>query len=285
MVTARLARPWTWCDPSAAPLYATGAETTHYHDVAWAQGEARGCRVGGGADMLWPVPLEAPSGTASLLAMISKLQATAGAATAAIRGSEGAPAPPAPPASPAPSAPPAAAQQPSRLRRALGINGTRWNGTRRVPMAGDVVAFITRVHAIWNSHAFVDSPDEAQRASLFGMRQMCGTADSPSLHAGRQCSLNLHRLSSLGTLEFRGFHATLDSRAVVDWCAFCVSFVDVFRHVDSCAAYLDVGLAAGLAELRLAQERASLEELHDLMDGGTSAGCRASFRRLWDGCA
>ena len=47
----------------------------------------------------------------------------------------------------------------------------------------------------------------------------------------------------------------------------------------------NAGLAAGLAELRLAQERASLEELHDLMDGGTSAGCRASFRRLWDGCA
>ena len=46
---------------------------------------------------------------------------------------------------------------------------------------------------------------------------------------------------------------------------------DVFRRVDSCAAYLDGELAEGLGSLQMAQERASLEELLELMHGTVSA--------------
>ena len=66
------------------------------------------------------------------------------------------------------------------------------------------------------------------------------------------------------------FHGTLDATSVTEWCRFCVSFVDVFRRVDSCATYLDVPLADGMAALRSAQESANLEEMLDLMRGVVS---------------
>ena len=81
-----------------------------------------------------------------------------------------------------------------------------------------------------------------------------------------------------GTLEFRRFHGTLDSHAVAEWAHFCVSFVEVFRSVDSCAAYLDGPLAHGLAALRAAQESASLDELLLLMRGVASP---EGVRALW----
>ena len=60
-------------------------------------------------------------------------------------------------------------------------------------MAGDAVALVASIHAHWHTRAFAALSDEAQRHRLFGMDVPFG---SPALHAGRQCSLNLHRLCS-----------------------------------------------------------------------------------------
>lgn len=94
----------------------------------------RAARVGGAGDVsiqVWPTPTAAPTGSIGdmidqLSMSISRLASGKQEATA----HEG------------------AAIGITRLQRTMGLNGTRWNGTRRVPMGGDVVAFLTRVHAL-----------------------------------------------------------------------------------------------------------------------------------------
>lgn len=53
----------------------------------------------------------------------------------------------------------------------------------------------------------------------------------PFLH--RTCALNLHAISTHGTVEFRRFQSTLDPELVADWSRLCAMFVD--------AALLDYG--------------------------------------------
>ena len=276
LVTASLARPWAWRDSSSVPLYATGAEG-RASEAAWVQGETRGRRVGGGSDEEWARPPRLPTtceGASSLEAiqlMLDQINAsieevTASTPTVGSRpqvskeyragGASG--------GSDASGRQPSSDHLPSRLQRTMGLDGFRWNGTRRVPMEADVVCFHAHVHTLWRSRGFGQLSEQSKCRALFGEEDPDQTQPS-AVHLGRYCSLNLQRLCSYGTLEFRRFHGTLNAVAVTEWARFCVAFVDVFRHIDSCATFLDQPLAKGLAALQLAQEGATLAELAGLM--------------------
>ena len=149
-------------------------------------------------------------------------------------------------------------------------------------MAGDIVAFLTRVHLLWHSEAFAALSEESKLARLFEPELRPGGVDTPNHHLGRQCSLNLHRVCSYGTIEFRRFHSTLDPQLATRWCRFCVGFVDAFRRVDSVAAFLEPDIATGLSALRREQESASLSELLESMPPSETE----SILGLWrDACA
>ncbi len=168
LVTARFARPWMWREPTAGPLYATGAEFA-FNARAWAQdGEGSAASPG-----------------------------------------------------------------------------------------YDVPSFVAAVRAVRGADDFGNLPLSAQLERLFG------GASSPASGLGRSCSLNLCRLVSYGTLEFRRHHADLDPADLVRWAHFCVCFVERFANVSPLlAAALDAPtLDDGLSALRDAQERATVGAL------------------------
>ena len=294
LVTARLARPWAWRDRSSAPMYASGNELKAA-GAAWEQGESRGCRVGGGRADEWPTtdranpmgahPSDGATSTGTGVGALDEVQAMIEQLNASIAQAVGGVTADGHAVGESVCMP---ADGPSRLRRATGIDGTRWNGTRRVPMAGDVVAFLTRVHTLRRSKRFASLDNDTQLHALFGVggaqaeAPTLGTASGslgtpPAHHLGRECSLNVHRLTSYGTLEFRRFHGTLDPVAVVNWARFCVGFVEAFRHVDS-GGFFVAPLAEGLGALRLAQERATFAMLAERLHGTTGAD---SVKALW----
>jgi hypothetical protein len=175
-VTAMFARPWMWREPSCAPLYATGAESSARVGRAWDEPSAR---------------------------------------------------------------------------EALGPNHDAY----------DVPAFLSGVHQALNSPMFAQRGEEEQRRTLFD------PDDSPSSGLSRYCSLNLHRVTTYGTLEFRRFHGTLDATSLVCWSYFCVAFVEAASTKFDERPLLDVGLAEGLAWLRAAQERATRSALLEMVGG------------------
>ena len=74
----------------------------------------------------------------------------------------------------------------------------------------DVPLFVRAVLAATAADGFGDLDERAQLEALFGRRP-----GSAARGIGRYCSLNLRRLTSYGTLEFRRFHATLDPALLI----------------------------------------------------------------------
>ena len=146
----------------------------------------------------------------------------------------------------------------------------------------DVPMFLRGVRAVLKEKSdFFALPLPEQLERLFGGHPKGSASSSPGSMLGRHGSLNLRRLTSFGTLEFRRFHGTLDERASIRWAAFCVAFVETFR-THSCEEYIHMphaGLPAstnlaepigatvdsGLSTLQAAQEHASINELKGLM--------------------
>lgn len=89
----------------------------------------------------------------------------------------------------------------------------------------DVPDFVRAVRELYATPGFEGLPDDQKREALFGR-----DATTPASRIGRYCSLNLRRLTSYGTLEFRRFHASLDSAVVARWAHFCAAFVECFRN-------------------------------------------------------
>ena len=105
----------------------------------------------------------------------------------------------------------------------------------------DVPTFIRAVRECCASEGFDELSEEGKLSKLFG-------AASPASGLGRYCSLNLRRITSYGTLEFRRFHGTLDESVVVRWAHFCVAFVDCFRVEDSSRPGVESILGASTAD-------------------------------------
>jgi hypothetical protein len=99
-------------------------------------------------------------------------------------------------------------------------------------------------------------------------------------------SLNLLSLKQYGTIEFRRMHATLDSDFVSAWTWFCVGFVEKFSQASMFDRYLYpfVGgakiMEVGLERLVNAQNHATIEDLHDIMNGDDPAMPRSAFDKL-----
>ena len=188
LVTARFARPWVWREPSAAPLYATGAEFA-WHEKAWEQGHA----------------------------------------TMADRGAS----------------------------------------------TYDVPEFLRAVHALCRDEGFAALSDAEQLEALFGR-----TPDAPASRIGRYCSLNLRKLTTYGTLEFRRFHGTLDAALAVRWAHFCVAFVERFRRHGLGERLLHrLPIDEALAELVAAQEAATAPALMEAMAGLVDPSTAEYFMR------
>lgn len=128
----------------------------------------------------------------------------------------------------------------------------------------DVPLFVRAVREMCTSEAFASWSDEEQIEALFGRG-----ADSPATGIGRYCSLNLRRLTSYGTLEFRRFQGTLDEALISRWAHFCVAFVECFRRGPGGARLLDPGadVDAELEALARAQETATAADLMAEMKG------------------
>ena len=84
--------------------------------------------------------------------------------------------------------------------------------------------FLRAVHALHREAAFREQSDAAQLEQIFGRMP-----DTPASRIGRYCSLNLRKLTTYGTFEFRRFHGTLDAALATRWAHFCVAFVECFR--------------------------------------------------------
>ena len=131
--------------------------------------------------------------------------------------------------------------------------------------AFDVPAFLAGVHEALRRPEYAALPDELSRR-----RWLFDPDDSPASGLTRYCSLNLHRVTSYGTLEFRRFHGTSDATTLLQWASFCVCFVDAARGFDA-SAFLDASLPEALKALRAAQETATASELLELLGGGVPA--------------
>ena len=68
----------------------------------------------------------------------------------------------------------------------------------------DIPTFARAIRDVVGSAGYESLGEEVKRERLFGRH-----ADSPTSGIGRYCSLNLRRLTSYGTLEFRRFQGTL----------------------------------------------------------------------------
>ena len=129
----------------------------------------------------------------------------------------------------------------------------------------DVPTFVRAVRECCASEGFESLSEESKLSMLFG-------AMSPASGLGRYCSLNLRRLTSYGTLEFRRFHGTLDESVVIRWTHFCAAFVDCFRAKGSSQPGVESILGASTAEEALtaladAQETATADQLMAEMGG------------------
>lgn len=197
-VTAHMARPWMWREPSMAPLYATGTEFV-WAEHAWQQGAFVG---------------SAPRPTY------------------------------------------------------------------------DVPTFVAAVRAVRASPGYAALPPAAQLERLFGATkhdyQSLGT---PAAALGRYCSLNLNRITSYGTLEFRRQHATLDAHAVCRWAHFCVAFVEAFCTPSALLrTVLEAPLDVALSALREAQATATLAQLQTEMAGSVTLAGLAALVKEGSGC-
>lgn len=129
--------------------------------------------------------------------------------------------------------------------------------------------------AVLSSPAYAAARDDASRtALLFGPGK--GT---PAARIGRCCSLNLCRLTSLGTIEFRRFQSCLDAELLTRWVHFCCCFVECFRGAaDRPIPLFEGGDKAGeLAWLAQAQEEATAAQLMREMDGWVDASTADYF--------
>ena len=89
-------------------------------------------------------------------------------------------------------------------------------------------------------------------------------AETPAQCIGRYVGLNLCRVCSYGTVEFRRYHATLDPGAVVRWAHFCVAFVETFcNEVEAVKEVFGPSIEDGRAWLRSEQENATISHLMD----------------------
>jgi hypothetical protein len=139
----------------------------------------------------------------------------------------------------------------------------------------DIPLFVSAVRELLAQPGFEQLGCREQLDLLFG-----SDSSTPARRIGRYCSLNLCRLPTYGTLEFRRFQGTLDDALIVRWVHFCVSFVECFRSTDELSRLLGAdSLEAGIAMLRDEQERATATELMERMDGFVDPGTAAFFMR------
>ena len=138
--------------------------------------------------------------------------------------------------------------------------------------------FLRAVHALYQDEAFRGLPEAAKLERLFGR-----APDTPASRIGRYCSLNLRKLTTYGTFEFRRFHGTLDPALAVCWAHFCVAFVECFRaHGLGARLLRALPFDEALAELAACQETATapalMAAMTDFVDPGTAEDfMRASF--------
>jgi len=145
------------------------------------------------------------------------------------------------------------------------------------PATYDIPTFVRAVHAVGRSDGFSALDEPAKRERLFGR-----AAGTPATAIGRHCSLNLRRLTTYGTLEFRRFHGTLDDALIVRWAHFCVAFVECFRGGTSAQRLLDASnedLDAIVATLADEQATATAEALMREMDGFVDPRTADTFMR------
>ncbi|KAL1510902.1 hypothetical protein AB1Y20_005733 [Prymnesium parvum] len=152
------------------------------------------------------------------------------------------------------------------------------NSPNAGPATYDVPLFVRGVRQVERAADFATLTEEEKCTRIFGR-----AAETPASRIGRYCSLNLRRLCSYGTLEFRRFHGTLDEAIIQRWAHFCVSFVERFRvEGRSAIAVLDAAeedLPTALAAMQLAQERASAEELMREMASHVDPATASYFMR------
>ena len=89
----------------------------------------------------------------------------------------------------------------------------------------DVPRFITAVRELMITPAWKAMSEAEHIEALFGR-----SASTPSSRIGRYLSLNMRRLTTYGTLEFRRFHGTTDAALIQRWAHFCVAFVEAFKE-------------------------------------------------------
>ena len=139
----------------------------------------------------------------------------------------------------------------------------------------DVPRFITAVRELMTTPAWKAMSEAEQIEALFGR-----SASTPSSRIGRYLSLNMRRLTTYGTLEFRRFHGTLDAALLIRWAHFCVAFVDAFAAapwspIEDCRTADEA-----LDELAAAQETATPEELMRRMRGHVDPETSSYFMRV-----
>ena len=139
----------------------------------------------------------------------------------------------------------------------------------------DVPDFLRSVHALCADEGFAALPETEQLERLFGR-----APDAPASRIGRYCSLNLRKLTTYGTLEFRRFHGTLDAALAVRWAHFCVAFVERFRRHGLGERLLHkLPIDEALAELVAAQETATAASLMEAMAGDVDPRTAEYFMR------
>ena len=139
----------------------------------------------------------------------------------------------------------------------------------------DVPEFLRAVRTLHREEGFAALPDAARLEKLFGR-----APSTPASRIGRYCSLNLRKLTTYGTLEFRRFHGHLDPALAVSWAHFCVAFVECFRASRFGAHLLQLPrLEDALAELAASQEAATAAHLMEEMEGFVDPGTAEYFMR------
>ena len=127
----------------------------------------------------------------------------------------------------------------------------------------DVPIFVNAVRQLWESKGFGALSEDAKIEELFGR-----SPKSPASGIGRYCSLNLRRLTTFGTLEFRRFQGTLDDALIVRWAHFCVAFVECFRNSGYGERVLNAAsIDDALNTIITQQEEATADTLMDEMQG------------------
>ena len=269
LVISRLARPWFWREPSSAPLYATGAEFS-WSDSGFEQGHR--------PSPLSPYDYDVPRFVRGVRAVL-RGRASRAEEDAQVDGREG--------TCDGDGAGPAHQQA---AHRCASISDST---TGDAASAG--AAAVAQCSAS-STAAFDALPAAEQLERLFGGAPKGAASDSPGSRLGRHGSLNLRRLTSYGTLEFRRCHGTLDEARIVRWPAFCTAFVEAFR-THSCAPIVGIAPRAdevegeaplhtppfapvsvpcddpGLTHLQVAQERATVEELVQAMGDHIEPSC------------